>query len=75
MSASPGDELVWYSEDDPFTITFQTSPFVNSVFHVPAGGSVSSGPVSAGAGVGQYQYFITDDTNGQGGDPDVDVRR
>jgi len=41
VSKSAGDELVWYSEDDPLTITFQTSPLANSTLHVPAGGSVS----------------------------------
>jgi hypothetical protein len=55
VSKSDGDELVWYSEDDPFTITFQTSPFANSTFHVPAGGSINSGPVASGAGVGEVQ--------------------
>jgi hypothetical protein len=74
VSKSAGDELVWYSEDDPYTVTFQTSPFAISTFHVPAGGSVSSGPVAAGAGVGQYPYFISDDNTGQGGDPGLDVR-
>jgi hypothetical protein len=40
--------VVWTSDGDEFTISFQTSPFAASTFHIPAGGSVSSGPVRAG---------------------------
>ncbi len=73
VSRSAGDEVVWSSAGDGFTITFQTSPFAASTFQVPAGGSISSGPVRPDTGLGRYHYFIKDD-NGQGGDPDVDVR-
>ena len=75
VSKSAGDEVVWSSDGDAFTITFQTSPFAASTFHVPAGGSTSSGPVRVGAGIGHYPYFISDDNDGKGADPDVDVRR
>jgi hypothetical protein len=74
VSKSAGDEVVWSSDGDPFTISFPTSPFAASTFHVPAGGSASSGPVAAGAGVGHYQYFISDDNDGQGGDPGVNIK-
>ena len=74
VSRSAGDEVVWSSGGDDFTVSFTTSPFAASTFHVPAGGSISSGPVRAGAGVGRYHYFINDNTLGQSGDPDVDVR-
>jgi hypothetical protein len=33
VSKSAGDELVWSSDGDGFTITFQTSPFAASTFH------------------------------------------
>ena len=75
VGKSIGDEVVWSSDGDEFTISFQTSPFAASTFHVPAGGSASSGPVRSGAGIGRYQYFVNDDSNGKGADPDVDVRR
>jgi len=46
VSRSAADEVVWSSDGDEFTISFQTSPFAASTFHVPAGGSASSGAVS-----------------------------
>src|SRR6476646_10122175 len=49
VSRSASDEVVWTSHGDEFTISFQTSPFAASTFHIPAGGGVSSGPVRAGA--------------------------
>jgi hypothetical protein len=75
VSKSAGDEVVWSSDGDAFTISFQTSPFAASTFHVPAGGNASSGPVRAGAGIGHYQYFISDDNNSQGADPGVDIKK
>jgi hypothetical protein len=75
VSKSAGDELVWFSDGDGFTITFQTSPFSASTFHVPAGGTASSGPVRPGAALGHYAYYIADDSDGTGGDPDVNVKR
>lgn len=75
MSAGPAAmKIVWSSDGDAFTISFQTSPFAASTFHVPAGGSASSGPVRPGAGIGRYQYFISDDSEGRGADPGVDIR-
>jgi hypothetical protein len=74
VSRSASDEVIWSSGGDEFTISFQTSPFAASTFHVSAGGSTGSGPVRPGAAVGRYQYFIIDDSDGKGADPDVDVR-
>ena len=74
VSRSAGDEIVWSSDGDEFTISFQTSPFAVSTFHVPAGGTASSGPVRPGAALGHYPYYISDDSDGRGADPDVDVR-
>jgi hypothetical protein len=75
VSKSAADEVVWSSDGDAFTITFQTSPFAASTFHVPAGGSTRSGPVRVGAEIGRYPYLIGDDNEGKGVDPDLDVRR
>ena len=75
VSMSAGDEIVWSSDGDELTISFQTSPFAASTFHVPAGGSASSGAVKPGAALGRYPYFISDDSDGKGADPDVDIRR
>ena len=75
VSKSAGDEVVWSSDGDSFTISFPASPFAASTFHVPAGGNASSGPVVAGAGIGHYQYFISDDNDGQGADPDVNIKK
>ena len=75
VSRSAGDEVVWSSDGDGFTISFQATPFAASTFQVPAGGSASSGPVRPGAALGRYPYFISDDSDGKGADPDVDIRR
>jgi hypothetical protein len=74
LSRSANDEVVWYSDGDDFTVSFQTSPFAASTFHVPARGSVSTGPVRPGAALGHYQYFVTDNTDGKSADPDLDVK-
>jgi hypothetical protein len=74
VSKSAGDELVWSSDGDGFTISFQTSPFFASTFHVPAGGTASSGPVRPGAALGHYDYYITDDNDGSGGDPGIKIK-
>lgn len=74
LSRSAGDEVVWSSAGDEFTISFQISPFAASSFHVPAGGSISSGPVRSNAALGHYQYFISDDSSGNGGDPGVNIK-
>jgi hypothetical protein len=72
LSRSASDEVVWSSDGDEFTISFQASPFAASTFHVPAGGSVGSGP---GAALGRYQYFINDGSNGTSADPDVNIKK
>ena len=75
VGKSAGDEVLWSTDGDSFTISFPASPFAASTFHVPAGGNASSGPVVAGAGIGHYQYFISDDNDGQGADPDVNMKK
>lgn len=74
VSKSAGDEIVWSSDGDAFTVSFQSSPFTASTFRVPAGGSASSGAVRPAAGIGRYQYFISDDSDGKGADPEVNVK-
>jgi hypothetical protein len=74
VSESGGDEVVWSSDGGEFTISFPTSPFAASSFHVPAGGSANSGALRPGAGYGHYQYFITDNTTGQSADPGVNIK-
>jgi hypothetical protein len=74
VSKSAGDELVWSSDGNGFTITFQTSPFSASTFHVPAGGTASSGPVRPGAALGHYAYYISNDSDGSGGDLGIKIK-
>jgi hypothetical protein len=74
VSKSAQDEIVWHSEGNAFTVSFQTSPFAASTFRVPEGGSVSSGAARANAALGQYQYYIVDERTGQSADPGVDVK-
>ena len=66
VSKSAGDELVWPSDGDGFTISFQTCPFAASTFHLPAGGTASSEPMRPGAALGHYAYYITGDGDSQG---------
>ena len=56
---SEREEVIWFSDSDEFSVNFPTSPFKDQTFHVPAGGSVKSGPVRLNAPIYQYQYFIT----------------
>lgn len=71
---SAGDEVVWVSDGDEFTISFPVNPFAASSFHVPAGGSASSGPVGSDASPDHYRYFITDKTDGRSADPSLIVK-
>jgi hypothetical protein len=74
LSRSANDEVVWYSDGGDVTVSFQTSPFAASTFHVPAKGSASTGPVRPGDALGLYQYFITDNTDGKGADPGLNIK-
>ena len=52
VSKSAGHEVTWFSRTKAI-ITFSSesgSPFAETTFHVPAGGSVSSGPAKPAAG-------------------------
>jgi hypothetical protein len=72
---SAGEQVEWHSTGDGFIIEFDSSPFVQSKFEVPAGGSISSGPVRDDAAFARYHYTIRSRANlAMSADPDVDVR-
>jgi hypothetical protein len=71
---SEGEEVVWFSDSDEFSVHFPTSPFRDHTFHVPAGGSVNSGPVRLDAPIDQYQYFITNVALAKSADPGLNVK-
>jgi hypothetical protein len=65
VSQSAGEEVTWLAGDsDGAIIVFASpdgSPFEETTFFVPAGGSVSSGPADNGQ-VGQsYKYIVVGD--------------
>jgi hypothetical protein len=70
-----GDEIVWYSEGDEFSIRFPITPFEDDTFIVPAGGSVCSGPAREKAPITIYSYNITNVAMAMSADPGVDVKR
>ena len=43
VRVSAGQEVEWHSDGPAFTIDFDSSPFPQDHFEVPAGGCVSSG--------------------------------
>jgi len=63
-------QITWFAfGESGATITFSSpdgSPFKESVFTVPATGSVSSGPVRKSAGLKTYKYTVV----GKGGSTD-----
>jgi hypothetical protein len=71
---SAKDEVVWYSDEDELTIQFPTTPFSESTFVVPAGGSTSSGPVRADAAIARYPYYIMNVALAKSADPDLIVK-
>jgi hypothetical protein len=71
---SAGEQVTWYSDGDEFSIRFTVSPFAEHTFHVPAGGSVSSGPIRPDAPIDYYQYFITNVALAKSADPGLAVK-
>jgi hypothetical protein len=60
VSKSAGHQITW-SSDGKAVIAFSSeagSPFEEAIFHVPAGGSVSSGPAKATAEEKSYKYSV-----------------
>jgi hypothetical protein len=56
-----GEEVTWSSNGTKALIVFASSdgsPFQEAIFHVPAGGSVSSGPVQTEAESKGYKYTV-----------------
>jgi hypothetical protein len=58
-----GQEAIWFAHNTAWaTIDFSSaagSPFYEKTFHVPAGGTVSSGLVRDDAKPGRYKYTVT----------------
>src|SRR5690348_12429950 len=55
-----GEEITWSSNGKRALIVFASphgSPFQEGIFHVPAGGSISSGPAKDSAS-GCYKYTV-----------------
>jgi len=76
LRKSAGEQVQWHSDGDGFIIEFDSSPFDQSNFEVPARGCVSSGPVRVDAPYARYHYTIRSRANlAMTADPDVDVRR
>ena len=75
IRVSEGEEVEWHSTGSAFSIDFDSSPFEDDHFDVPAGGCVSSGPVKVGMPYARYHYTIQSKANlAMSADPDVDVR-
>ena len=58
------DHIIWYAHKKGAIIVFASpdgSPFLETTFHVPAGGSVSSGPPVKGQLNGEYKYIVVGD--------------
>lgn len=74
ISKVGADEVTWFAHGAArATIEFSSaagSPFQESTFHVPAGGSVSSGPAKASAVVGKYYKYTVKGPKGEN-DPGV----
>ena len=57
VSKTNKDEAEWISTGGNFTVVFDESPFANSVFIIPSGGSVCSGPPKVNADLDKpYKY-------------------
>jgi plastocyanin len=74
VTLTSGEEVTWFARgNQKATIRFDSSsPFHDTDFSVPAGGSVSSGAAKSGSD-GRYKYTV----HGPGGknDPEVIIQR
>jgi hypothetical protein len=76
VRVTAGEEVEWHSDGPAFAIDFESSPFQQAHFDVPAGGCISSGPVKDGAPYARYHYTIQSKVDlAMSADPDVDVRK
>ncbi|MGH9566062.1 MAG: hypothetical protein ACRD4I_08775 [Candidatus Angelobacter sp.] len=62
LSRDAKDQVTWYAhKNHKAIIAFASpdgSPFHDTIFQVPAGGSVSSGPVKSTAQYKEYKYTV-----------------
>jgi hypothetical protein len=62
VSKNAGEEVMWFSHDNKRAIiafaSADGSPFEETHFHVPAGGSVCSGPAHRAAKAKAYKYTV-----------------
>ncbi|HEX3355077.1 MAG TPA: hypothetical protein VHS34_19815 [Terriglobales bacterium] len=76
LSTESRDEVEWHSTGPAFSIEFDSSPFAEDCFEVPAGGCVSSGPVVKDTPYARFHYRIQNRADlAMSADPDVDVRK
>jgi hypothetical protein len=68
------EQVVWHSHGDEFTVEFEVSPFANDTFVVPAGRSVSSGPLKPDAAYATYPYFVRSVSLAMSADPGLNVK-
>jgi hypothetical protein len=75
VSKDSGDEIEWHSTGAAFTIKFESSPFKDREFVVPAGGCQGSGPLKDSALFVTYHYKIEKIGSQQAAaDPDINVK-
>jgi hypothetical protein len=76
VRVSAGEEVEWHSDGPAFTIDFDSSPFQQDHFEVPAGGCVSSGQVKSGVPYASYHYTIRSKVDlAMSADPDVNIKK
>jgi hypothetical protein len=70
------DQVEWHSTGDAFSIEFESSPFAQKRFDVPARGCISSGPVVDEMPYATYHYTIRNRMDlAKSADPDVNVKK
>jgi len=75
VSKQAGDEIEWHSANEAFTVQFESSPFKDDTFPVPAGGSIGSGPIKDNASEDTYHYAVRSANLAMSADPDVNVKK
>jgi hypothetical protein len=76
LRVSAGEEVEWHSDGAAFTIDFDSSPFQQAHFEVPAGGCISSGQVRSDAAYASYHYTIQSTADlAMSADPDVNIKK
>jgi len=76
IRVSEGEQVEWRSTGQAFSIDFESSPFQDDHFDVPAGGCIGSGPVKTGTPYACYHYTIQSRTDpSMKADPDVNIKK